>query len=205
MSDFMNSSELSERKAKLRREATIRRAAAFAAAPASGETLIAPFLAFLKEAGLDTGAVISAYWPLPEEMDLRPLMRRLHDLGYAIGLPVVLARGAPLVFRRWSPDTPLVQGNFRVMTPPPGAPEIAPDCLLVPLLAFDPRGYRLGYGGGFYDRTLAKARENRQVRAIGAAYAAQEMADLPIEAFDQPLDGILTEQGLRLMQPGSGR
>jgi 5-formyltetrahydrofolate cyclo-ligase len=134
-------------------------------------------------------------------MDVRPLLGQIHHAGHPIGLPVVKGKGQPLLFRRWSPGAPLVQGSFKVMTPAEGAPEIEPQVLLVPLLAFDRAGFRLGYGGGFYDRTLEKRRHEAHsghpLVAIGIGFAAQEAESLPLGPFDQPLDWIVTEAWAR--------
>jgi 5-formyltetrahydrofolate cyclo-ligase len=97
----------------------------------------------------------------------------------------------------------LVQGNFRVLTPPPEAPEVTPAVILAPLLAFDRAGYRLGYGGGFYDRTIARLRAAGKVLVIGVAYAAQEVPAVPRDATDQKLDWIVTEDGARRIGGGS--
>src|SRR5690606_25805829 len=121
----------------------------------AGELVAAALLSGLV---LPAGVAVSAYWPLPEELDPRPLATRLHAAGHPVGLPVVVARGAPLLFRLWQPGMTLVEGAYRVLTPPPEAPEVVPAVLLMPLLAFDGAGFRLGYGGGFYDRTLAGLR-----------------------------------------------
>jgi 5-formyltetrahydrofolate cyclo-ligase len=140
------------------------------------------------------GTTVSAYWPLDDEFDPRPLFMALHARGHPIGLPVVAGRGRPLLFRQWLPDMELVHGTFRVMTPPTDAPEVVPDLLLVPLLAFDRAGYRLGYGGGFYDRTIARLRAERAALAVGVAFAAQEVPAVPRDDTDQPLDWIVTER-----------
>ena len=110
-------------------------------------------------------------------------------------VPEVVAKGQPLQFRRWSPDTALVAGAFGVMVPADTAITI-PDVVIVPMLAFDRAGFRLGYGGGFYDRTLAALRANGACLAVGLAYAAQQAATLPVDRFDQPLDLIVTEHGV---------
>jgi 5-formyltetrahydrofolate cyclo-ligase len=136
---------------------------------------------------------VSAYWPMGSEIDSRPLIEALHARGHAIGLPVTLGRGAALVFRSWEPGLALVSGGFGTQIPGPARPEIRPEVLLVPLLAFDRSGFRLGYGGGFYDRTLAALRAAGAVRAVGLAYAAQEVAKVPHDDRDQGLDWVVTE------------
>ncbi len=137
--------------------------------------------------------VVSAYWPIGSEIDPRPLMTHLHEAGHPIALPVIFARGEPLVFRAWRPDDPLEQAGFGTQVPLATQPELTPRVLIVPLLAFDRTGYRLGYGGGFYDRTLARLRDSGAVLAIGVAYAAQEVAAVPRDGSDQPVDWIVTE------------
>jgi 5-formyltetrahydrofolate cyclo-ligase len=131
---------------------------------------------------------------LDDELDPRPLFMALHDRGHPIGLPVIAAKGQPLLFRRWTPDVALVRGPFRVMTPPAEALEVVPRLLLVPLLAFDRTGYRLGYGGGFYDRTIAKLRAAGDVLAVGVGLAVQGMDAVPRDDTDEPLDWIVTDQ-----------
>ena len=147
------------------------------------------------------GTVVAAFWPIRSELDTRPLIRALHDRGCVIALPVVMGRLVALEFRQWTPDTRLEVGQFGVSTPSSAAPLLAPDWLLVPLLAFDARGYRLGYGGGFYDITLAGLRARKRVFAIGAAYDGQQVAAVPKDANDARLDAILTEQRVLIMEP----
>ena len=147
-------------------------------------------------------AAVSGYWPLADEFDPRPILERLHELGHEIGLPVVLGRGLPLRFRRWRPGLDLVQGSFKVMTPPPDSPEVTPEIVLAPMLAFDRAGYRLGYGGGFYDQTLAELRARGEVLAVGVAFAMQEVAEVPHDDTDQPLDWIVTEGEARAFGVG---
>ncbi len=156
---------------------------------------------------LPKGCVVSGYWPLEGEMDVRPALHDLHMNGHRIGLPVVIARGRSLVFREWHPGMELVRGDFKVETPPPHAPELVPAVLLVPMLAFDAGGYRLGYGGGFYDRTLRDLRVEAsgmagRAIAIGVAYAAQQVAQVPRGPYDQPLDWIVTEKSAFALVPG---
>ncbi|MFM9845486.1 MAG: 5-formyltetrahydrofolate cyclo-ligase [Dongiaceae bacterium] len=179
-------------KRELRVAAAERRRQAVLSLPRSGEDLRDRFLAAIPTADHDA---ISAFWPLPDELDTRPLISALAARGHRIGLPVVIKRGQPLLFRLWTPETELVQGNFRVMTPPPDAPEVVPSLLIVPLLAFDRAGYRLGYGGGFYDRTLQKLRAALGgVLAVGVALSAQEVPAVPRDDTDQPLDWIVSER-----------
>jgi 5-formyltetrahydrofolate cyclo-ligase len=118
-----------------------------------------------------------------------------------VALPVVTARGLPLGFRRWRPGDVLVSGAFGLLVPGPSAEPVMPQLVLVPLLAFDRQGGRLGYGAGFYDRTLAVLRAAGPVIAIGVAYADQEVPAVPVEPHDQPLDWIATEREI-LAVPG---
>ena len=185
------SADIDTAKASLRRDATQRRRAAVHDNPDAGAAVRDSFLGAVKVA---TGIPISAYWPLEEEFDPRSLFTALHARGHPIGLPVILGKGRPLLFRRWEPSTELVRGSFRVMAPPPSAPEIVPKLLLVPLLAFDRAGYRLGYGGGFYDRTIAKLRSAGEAVAVGVTFAALEVPAVPRDDTDQPLDWIVTER-----------
>jgi len=110
-----------------------------------------------------------------------------------VGLPVITGAGQPLIFHTWTPDCTMEQGAFGAMIPADGAP-ITPEILVVPLVAFSRDGGRLGYGGGFYDRTLEQLRANRPTLAIGFAFAAQELPEVPLEPTDQPLDLIVTER-----------
>ncbi|KFE36914.1 5-formyltetrahydrofolate cyclo-ligase [Thioclava atlantica] len=138
------------------------------------------------------GRVLAGYWPIRTEPDPRPAMEA-H--GGPLCLPVVVGQGRPLEFHRWSPGAPMIEGVFGAHVPAQ-AEEVIPEVLIVPLLAFDTRGYRLGYGGGFYDRTLERLRARGPVTAIGFAFAAQEVGEVPTEPTDQPLDLIVTEAGV---------
>jgi len=178
-------------KRALRAEAVKRRRAA---APQLKDAGMAARDRFLAAIDIPAGAAVSGFWPLEDEFDPRPLFEALYERGHPIGLPVVVGRAQPLIFRRWVPGMALVRGNFRVMTPPPEAPEVVPRVLLVPLLAFDRAGFRLGYGGGFYDRTLAKLRAVGEALAVGVAFAMQEVPAAPCDGTDQPLDWIVTER-----------
>ena len=128
------------------------------------------------------------------EISTVELLGKLVAEGWTTALPIVVGKELPLMFRCWVPGEPLVSGLWDIQIPVETSPEVEPDVLLVPMLAFDRKGYRLGYGGGFYDRTLAKLRALKKVTAIGVAYAGQEVDEVPHGEYDQPLDWIMTEQ-----------
>lgn len=159
-------------------------AAAAAIAQAAPQLLPAP------------GEVVGGYWPLPGEIDCRPLLIALADLGATLALPEVTASDAPLSFRAWAPGDLLEPGPHRTLHPTEAAPLRRPTLLLVPMLAFDAKGFRLGFGGGYYDRTLESLRQQSGLVAVGLAFAAQRVPALPVEPWDQALDAILTEEGL---------
>ena len=140
------------------------------------------------------GCVIGGYWPLPGELDIRPLLKACHAQGHELALPCTPRKGHPLTFRAWTPEDSLKAGPYGTREPFPEKEALLPNLVFVPLLAFTQHGERLGYGGGFYDRTLAKLKETTEVFACGIAYAAQEAATLPVDEFDYPLDGILTNE-----------
>lgn len=183
---------LEDDKRALRASARAARAAAHAADDGQAGARAAAY--FLSRYVLSSGTAVSAYWAVGEEMDAGPLMAAIHVRGARVALPYIRARGQPLAFRLWRPGDVLVPGALGIGEPRAEAPEIEPACLIVPLLAFDRAGFRLGQGGGYYDRTLAALRAKGRVRAIGLAYAAQEVAAVPHGATDEPLDGIVTER-----------
>jgi 5-formyltetrahydrofolate cyclo-ligase len=148
-------------------------------------------------AGAFAGSTISAYAAIGSELDAFPLLRTLADQGYRLCLPVITPLGNPLVFRAWAPDDPLVSAKWDIREPAASAPAVEPDVLLVPLLAFDDDGNRLGYGGGYYDRTLRRLRSMKPIIAIGLAYDTQEIGKVPVEPHDQRLDFVLTPTGGR--------
>ena len=135
---------------------------------------------------------VAGYAPLNSEIDPLPLLTLLAQAGARVALPRTLA-GQPLQFHLWQPGQLLVKSAFGVAEPEPTAPVCEPDLIVVPLLAFDRLGARMGYGQGHYDRTLANLRRRQRVVALGLAYDAQEVANLPLEDHDETLDGILTE------------
>ena len=186
-------------KRALRVEAALRRRATHAANAAGvAERLRAEFLATVAPAiSLAPDAIISGYWPVGEEPDVRPLMHQLHSRGHVMALPVVRGRGKPLEFRSWTPGDTLIPGVLGIPTPSEKAGTVSPAVLLVPLLAFDPRGYRLGHGTGYFDLTLHALRADAPTVAIGIAFAAQEVPAVPRESHDEPLDWVVTERGAR--------
>ncbi len=142
----------------------------------------------------EAAKVVAGYWPVSDEIDVRPLMEHFHGLGLVCALPVVANRDQPLGFRRWRPGMELAPGAYDIPVPPPEAPEATPKLILVPFLAFDRKGWRIGYGGGYYDRTLEVLRDAGNVVAVGAAYGAQQVADVPHDFNDQKLDWVVTEK-----------
>ena len=140
--------------------------------------------------------VVSGYWPIRDELDCRRLLIGLHDQGMRCALPIIDGRDKPLRFRRWQPGLELVQRPFGLSEPPDAATILTPRILLVPLLAVDSRGNRLGYGGGYYDRTLNFLRHSVPVIAVGICFEAQRVADVPHDRRDAPLDWVVTEKSV---------
>lgn len=196
----MTTITLDEQKRRLRAVAKTRRAAAQAGEGAAGEGAAEAVSRNLRAAvPLPANAVVSAYWPMGSELDPRPLIMALQGAGHQIALPVVVEANQPLVFRAWSPGDDLEPAAFNTQIPSADKPELTPGVVLAPLLAFDRRGYRLGYGGGFYDRTLDILRLGGDVLAVGLAYAGQEVPAVPRDLNDKRLDWIVTEaEAIRL-------
>ncbi|MCC1480484.1 5-formyltetrahydrofolate cyclo-ligase [Roseibaca sp. Y0-43] len=138
------------------------------------------------------GRILAGYMPMRSEISPLPAM---HAHPGPVCVPVIPALHSPLIFHRWTPDMPMVPGRFGARVPEQ-AEALVPQILIVPLLAYDARGYRLGYGGGFYDRTLAQLRAQGRVLAVGLAYVAQEQPEVPTESTDEKLDLIVTETGV---------
>lgn len=159
-----------------------------------GGIFIQPFIQSLHPV---PGQVVAAYVAKGDEADPGPLVALLADHGCRIALPRILGPDMALSFRFWSLGEPLVAGPFDVLEPG-GATEALPDFVIIPLLAFSSDGHRLGYGGGYYDRTLEALRAQKPgIIAVGLAFAAQEVTNLPVEREDEPLDWIVTERGAR--------
>jgi 5,10-methenyltetrahydrofolate synthetase len=144
------------------------------------------------------GRVFSAYWPIKGEPNLRPLMAELHRSGVTVALPVVEAKAAPLVFRRWTPEAQLVRGDWNIPVPPPDADALIPDITLAPLMGWDGDGYRLGYGGGYFDRTLAALYP--RPFTVGIGFQSARLATIYPQPHDIPLDVILTEAGVQVVR-----
>jgi 5-formyltetrahydrofolate cyclo-ligase len=145
----------------------------------------------LSEAPPPAGAVVSGFWPMGQEIDVRTLLLALHERGHPIVLPETPKRGNPLIFRLWHPEITMIKERFGTLRP--DGPVMPPDFLLVPLLAFDRRGYRVGYGAGYYDRTLAALPGRFR---LGVAYAGQQLDEVPAGPYDERLDAVATEHGV---------
>ncbi len=158
-----------------------------------------------REAGLaiERGSIVSAYWPMRDELDTRKLLGTLHGDGMQCALPVMQRKDKPLSFRRWRPGDVLEEASFGVAEPTSDQPVLIPEIMLVPLLAVDGDGNRLGYGGGYYDRTLLERRHGRggPVVAVGVAYDAQRVPVVPHDEGDARLDWLITEQGFKRFGP----
>jgi 5-formyltetrahydrofolate cyclo-ligase len=174
-------------KTELRRAARQKRRAL---ANDSFALVIAPYA---EDLALAPGSIVGGYHALAEEADPAQLLARLVELGCAVAFPRVTGKDQALEFHHVPDGEVLSPGSFGIPEPLSSWPRAVPDLLLVPLLAFDAKGHRLGYGGGFYDRTLALL----DVPAIGIAYAGQEISSIPHQPHDRTLDMVLTEQGTR--------
>ncbi len=196
--------DLVRRKASLRVAAVRRRAAMPGAYARQAAVAIAARLA--DELEMPAGATIAGYWPLAGELDPRPAMARLRARGHPLALPRLAGRRQPLQFLAWDRGDELVPGTFDLREPHPSRPPRVPDVVLAPLLAFDHHGGRLGYGMGYYDRTLEHLRaQGRRPLAIGLAFAAQQVDEVPVGPQDVVLDGVVTERALhRFLPPGAG-
>ena len=194
----MSDDDIKSGKQAMRCEAKQRRREANASAgPGAAAMFADSFLGVAGELGIRSGSVVAGYWAMADEFDVRPLLEKLVLEDNVVGaLPVVVANDTPLIFRQWRPGLSLESGGFGTHHPPESVPECIPDVVMVPLLAFDRRGYRVGWGGGFYDRTLEQLRERPEgVVAVGTAFAGQEVTAVVHDDRDQPVDWVITEQG----------
>lgn len=184
---------IDETKKKARSEAAEVRKRAAAENPHAGDQLRDQILNNAIQLGLSLPYHVSVFLPIGSEIDTLPTMRMLADLGHITALPVVMGKDRPLIFRKWFVDEKLVPGSFGISEPLSSEPEIIPEVLLVPMLAFDTQGYRLGYGGGFYDRTIEKLEQDAAITTVGVAFSAQQVDTVPRGPHDRPLQWIATE------------
>jgi 5-formyltetrahydrofolate cyclo-ligase len=186
---------MDDAKKALRAKALALRRQVYAERGSMGTAAVAVHGLTFLEPGLKQGAVVSGFSAIRDEFDPDHLLDRLNGDGYQMALPVMQGKGQPLVFRAWAPGDPMGKGTWDIAEPLPDKPVLEPDVVLVPLLAYDAQGYRLGYGGGFYDRTLARLRGLKPVIAVGVAYSEQMVDAVPHSDYDQRLDWILTPSG----------
>lgn len=151
---------------------------------------------FVKNITLTSNSVVASYSPIHHEIDPIALNDALRSRGHKIALPVIIGKGKPLIFRLYSPDDSLLANPMGVFEPTSMAERTTPDVLLIPLLAFDRRRNRLGYGGGYYDRTIKRLRAHKPLLTVGIAYACQEVSEIPVGSNDVPLDRVVTESGV---------
>ena len=149
---------------------------------------------FFEGVALTSGQMVAAYWPIRDELDVKPVLTRLMDDGQPVCLPVVVGDGLPLELRLWQPGAALYPSGFGTLAPDELAPIVEPDMILMPLLGFDKQGTRLGYGGGYYDRTLTRL--TKKPKLVGFAFALQEFDHIPRDSHDVPLDAVVTENGV---------
>jgi 5-formyltetrahydrofolate cyclo-ligase len=181
---------IEQAKAALRREAVARRDALPADMRAAAAQAIAtrPF-----PVAIPPGGIVSGFMPLKSEINPIPLLRNLAEAGARLALPAVAGKGKPLIMRAFAFGETLASGVWGIREPKPDAPQVDPDILIVPLLAFDRRGHRIGYGAGYYDMTITALRATKPIVAVGVAFAIQEIADVPNTPRDARLDLVLTE------------
>jgi 5-formyltetrahydrofolate cyclo-ligase len=163
----------------------------------AADAVAAQGLGFLQ---LQSGTIVSGFAPMPDEFRVWALLRRLSREGHRLALPVMQGKMQPLLFRAWAPGDVMDRAVWGIAEPKGDKPALEPEVLIVPLLAFDKRGWRLGYGGGFYDRTLADLRGRKRIVAVGLGYDEQQVDAVPHLDYDQRLDWVLTPSGsLRCM------
>ncbi len=182
---------LADYKALIRRDARANRVRARDTAPPDAVRRMGRWL--LDRIPIPGNAVVAGYIPVREEFDVLPAMDALLARGCSGAMPVVAGPAQPLVFRRWDRATAMAVGAYGIAAPTEASPACTPDVVLVPLLAFDRAGRRIGSGAGYYDRTLAALRAEGPVLAVGVAFAAQEADTLPAGRHDERLDWVVTE------------
>ncbi|MEC7488129.1 MAG: 5-formyltetrahydrofolate cyclo-ligase [Pseudomonadota bacterium] len=189
---MLGTEDLAQAKATLRREASKRRARVDRKQSEIAANTLAERFCVTQQENLPH-SIVAIYWPIRNEIDVRPLMDLLRMKRVCAVLPTMAGPGNPLIFRRWAPGDMLVDAGFGVKEPLPSAPVITPDVIILPLLAFDAGCNRLGYGAGYYDSTLAALRREHKILAVGVAYDEQELPKIPVNCHDQCLDVVLTE------------
>lgn len=187
-------SDVTAQKIQLRIYSKSRRALLSASVTSAASDLAENFMEALTIIG---DGSIAGYWPIADELDVKPLLQMLSRAGIKVSLPTVIPDQKRLVFQGWSENTQLVKGPYGTLQPHRSSAFITPDILMIPLLAFDAEGGRLGYGGGYYDRTLSELRKKKEITAVGIAYAGQEINEVPTCSNDQRLDWIVTETGMK--------
>lgn len=192
--DKQNKKAVREKAKARRRHVAVAAGAGAATAMAACFLDCVPWRVAGKAGGADAGAkIVGGYWPIGDEIDPRPLLKALDEAGWQCALPVVEKVGSPLCFRAWRPGDVLEPGAHAIPAPLAAAAMVTPTLLLVPLLAFDRTGHRLGYGGGYYDRSIAALRGAGALLAVGLAYAGQELAAVPTAGDDVALGWVVTE------------
>ncbi len=190
---FVIEAVLSLDKQQVRKAASAKRTQIHKSLQTSAEKKLAAIgLDFL---GPAQGRVVSGFYPYLSEISVLALFEDLFQKGWITSLPVVVKKDSPLEFRQWKVGDETKAGPWGILEPLDTAPVVIPDVLLVPLLAFDKSGYRLGYGGGFYDRTIVKLKAQKPVIVVGVCYSAQEVEKVPTQPHDEKLDWVLTENG----------
>lgn len=185
--------ETNEIKAELRAASLAKRDALSKVAREAAARAIA---AHVLPVEMPSGVCVAGFSSIRSEIDVALLMRVLEGKGASLALPVLAGESQPLIFRHWTQDTQLVRGPYGIFEPSSEAEEIEPDIVLVPLAAFDRAGHRIGYGGGYYDRTLERLRQSKKITAIGVGFSVQEIAQVPSSEHDARLDLMLTEKDL---------
>ena len=188
---------IEEAKAALRIKARSARSAVLNSGRSDAAKAVADH--FFRAIDLKPGEIVAGYWRIKDEMDCQPILVRLMDSFQLVCLPVVIGDDQPLDLRLWEQGAPLYEAGFGTLAPSELAPRVEPDIVLMPLLGFDRRGTRLGYGGGYYDRTLERL--SKRPKLVGIAFSIQELEDIPRDAHDVPLDTIVTETGVRHFEP----
>ena len=181
--------DIAEEKAALRRQLLLKRQEIVRHGAQAGYRLAV----MARTLPIEPSAVIAGYLPMMDEFDILPMLRAFADNGHVIAMPQVVAPAMPLIFRAWEPGDPVEKGLFNTRQPLASAPLVEPTVYFIPLLGFDRRGHRLGYGGGYYDRTLQEARSKRTIIAFGVGYRGLEVPHIPTDSHDVRLQGIVTE------------